>query len=117
LLWVLQFLPEVESDMSVFHRVEDITTMRADVFVRRAQCLMAYGGAVRQEARRQALEQAKGSQDTGQVVSGAQAIDEEALWAAHRQQAYSKFLNPGEVPREVGLAEGIALASQVLAVS
>jgi hypothetical protein len=102
--------------MSVFHRVEDITTMRADVFVRRAQCLMAYDGAVRQEARRQALEQAQGPQDTGRTVSGTQAPDEDALWAAHRQRAYSKFLAPGEVPKEVSVAEGIALASRPVAV-
>lgn len=103
--------------MSVFHRVENITTMRADVFVRRAQCLMAYDGAVRQEAQRQALEQDRKPQDTGQVVSDGQAPDEEALWATHRQQAYSKFLKPGEAPKEVALVEGLALASRALAVN
>lgn len=114
---MLQFLPEVESDMSVFHRVEDITTMRADVFVRRAQCLASYDGAVREQARRQALEQAQMAGGAGQPGPSAQLDDEDALWAAHRQRAYAGYLQPGEVPREVPLTEGLALASQTLAVS
>lgn len=96
--------------MSVFHRVEDVDVMPADLFVRRAKCLPAYDGAVRLEARRQALEQLEGPGDTEQAVSAAPVDEEEALWAAHRQKTYAQYLAPGEVPREVPPAEGLALA-------
>lgn len=102
--------------MSAFHRVEDIRTMRADLLVRRARCLMAYEGAVRQEVRRQQAETIQAPQDTGQAVSGAPADDEDALWADYRQRAYAKYLKPGERPREIGTTEGLALAAQVMGV-
>ena len=111
-MWILECLPEIESDMSVFHRIEDIYTMNAFVFVRRALLLPVYEGAVRGAVRRLAEKAAQRDTDTPNVARVAQEDDEAALWAAYRQRKYAKFLKPGEVPRVVSVAEGMALASQ-----
>lgn len=98
--------------MSVFHRIEDVYTMNAVTFLRRAVLLPAYDGAVRLAVRRLAEKAGKEESEPPAVASVAQADDETALWAAYRQQKYAKFLKPGEQPRTVSVAEGIALASQ-----
>jgi hypothetical protein len=109
LLWMLECLPEIESDMSVFHRIESIYTMSAVVFLRRVQHLPAYDGALAARLRR---EQTQRDPNPAAPVSGQQAVTEDALWAAHRQRAYAKFLSPGESVREVSVREGLALASR-----
>ena len=109
MLWVLECLPEIESDMSVFHRIEDVYTMSAVTFFRRVELLPAYDGALTARLRR---EQSRTTQDSGAAAPARQTDDEDALWAAHRQRAYSRFLNPGEVPRDVSVSEGLALASR-----
>lgn len=106
---MLQALQEIESDMSAFHRVDDIYTMEAAVFFRRAKCLPAYNGALWQRLRH---EQSQAAQNPPAAAPVQQADDEEALWAQYRQRAYAKFLKPGEVPRQVSVSEGLALASQ-----
>jgi hypothetical protein len=45
--WVLDMLDDIESDMSAFHRVDDIEVMPAGRFFRLAARLPAYSGAVR----------------------------------------------------------------------
>lgn len=106
---MLGCLPQIESDMSAFHRVDDIYTMEAAVFFRRVQCLPAYNGALWHRLRR---EQSEATQNPPISSPVQQVDDEEALWAQHRQHAYAKFLKPGEVPRQVSINEGLALASQ-----
>lgn len=106
---MLKCLPELESDMSAFHRVDDIYTMEAVVFFRRAKCLPAYNGALWHRLRR---EQSQADQNLPVAAPVRQADDEEALWAQHRQRAYAKFLKPGEKPRQVSVVDGIKLASQ-----
>lgn len=108
-MWVLECLPEIESDMSVFHRVEDVYVMRADTFFRRAEQLPAYEGALRARLRR---EQSRVAGQPGEPENVAQEVTEDALWASHRQRAYAQFLSPGEVPREVSVDEGMRLAAQ-----
>lgn len=108
-LWVLECLPEIESDMSVLHRVEDIYVMRADLLMRRVAHLPAYEGALRARLRRVQRQDVDQPSLPSPVL---QEPDEEALWAAHRQRAYAKFLAPGEVPRQVSPQEGLALASR-----
>lgn len=106
---MLECLPEIESDMSAFHRVDDIYTMGAPVLFRRVKHLPAYDGALLARLRR---EQVRPAQHSAVAASAAQAPDEDALWAQHRQSAYAKYLKPGEVPREVSLHEGMKLAAQ-----
>jgi hypothetical protein len=111
---VLQFLPEIESDMSVFHRVDDIYAMEVTVFFRRVECLTAYDGAVAAQAARQQREATRRPSESGAAPVVAQADDEDALWDAYRQQRYAKFLKPGETPRLVSVSEGVQLASRAL---
>lgn len=70
--------------MSVFHRIEDIYTMDAALFFRRAQCLTAYDGAVAAQSNRQ---QDEVSTIVNTAVQG--AVDEEAAaWARHRAKRW-----------------------------
>lgn len=46
ILWVLEYLYEIESDMSRFHRVDDIYSMDSVRFFRLANRLAYYNGAV-----------------------------------------------------------------------
>lgn len=45
--WVLDYLADIESDMSAVHRVDDIHTMSSEKFFRLAERLVHYQGAVR----------------------------------------------------------------------
>lgn len=45
-MWVLDYLDDIESDMSVFHRVDDPWSMPAPRFFAFASRLPAYNGAV-----------------------------------------------------------------------
>ncbi len=45
--WLLQYLPDIESDMSAFHRIDDIYSMEAARFFRLATRLPAYKGVMR----------------------------------------------------------------------
>lgn len=47
MMWVLVHLDEVESDLSVFHRIDDIRTVPSSRFYRLAERLPYYDGAVR----------------------------------------------------------------------
>lgn len=47
-MWVLDYLDDIDSDMSVFHRVDDAhTTLPAAVYFARAERLPAYRGVMR----------------------------------------------------------------------
>jgi hypothetical protein len=46
LLWVLECLDDIASDMSVFHRVDDITVLDGATLMRLAWRLPAYQGAM-----------------------------------------------------------------------
>lgn len=43
---MLDYLDDIESDMSVFHRVDSIETMHGPLFFKRAFRLSAYSGAM-----------------------------------------------------------------------
>lgn len=45
-MWVLDHLPDIESDMSVFHRVANIYDMDGPTFFSRAYRLGAYQGVI-----------------------------------------------------------------------
>lgn len=105
LVWVLHFLPEIESDMSVFHRVEDIYVMRAERFFRLVTLLTAYDGALASRLSRQA-------EYVSEQPAAAQELTEDQLWAQHRRQAYAGYLAHGEEIREITVAEGVKQLSQ-----
>ena len=46
-MWVLERLDDIESDMSVFHRVDDIGALDGPKFFRLAWRLPAYQGVIR----------------------------------------------------------------------
>jgi len=45
-IWCLDFMADIESDLSVFHRVEDIESLDGPRFFRLAHRLPAYGGVM-----------------------------------------------------------------------
>jgi len=49
--WIVDLLDEVESDLSVFHRIDDMLEMPAVRFVKFAERLPAYTGAVQARLR------------------------------------------------------------------
>lgn len=100
-----EFLPEIESDMSVYHRESNIYLMEGKVFFRRAIVLAAYNGALAARMRRRARPAALQTQ----VAAPA---DEDAMWAAFRKKNYQRFLEPNEVPREISVEEGLQLLNQ-----
>lgn len=50
-MWAVQNIEDVKSDMSVFHRVDDILTMAAASFFSRVERLGAYKGIVQMRGR------------------------------------------------------------------
>ncbi len=56
---MVEHLDDIESDMSAFHRIDDIWTMEAGKFFRYAYRLPAYQGAMRARAERQAMDEEK----------------------------------------------------------
>lgn len=46
-MWMLDYRREIESDFSVFHRVDDIDELSSSRFVEFAELLPSYQGAVR----------------------------------------------------------------------
>jgi len=57
--WVLKHLDDVESDLSAFHRIDNMWEMEAGRFFRFAFRLPAYQGAMRARAENQAMEEQK----------------------------------------------------------
>jgi hypothetical protein len=96
--------------MSVFHRVDDIYRMRADLFFRRAVLLTAYDGALaaKQAAQR---DQAKNLIQGSVQARPSTSATEDELWAAHRRKHYAQFLRPGEQVQEIGMADFMAIMS------
>lgn len=64
MLWLTDYLPDLESDFSAIHRVDDIYSMDAPRFFRFAVRLTAYEGVL--AARRMQEEQRGGSVSTRQ---------------------------------------------------
>jgi hypothetical protein len=72
--WVLAYLDDVASDMSVFHRVDDITALSGRTLFRLATRLPAYEGAMRVRA-----QEAKDS-DPGLASPGPRGDADGAEW-------------------------------------
>lgn len=99
---MVQFLAEIESDMSVFHRVDNIYLMDGPLFFRRARLLTAYDGALTGRQERQAMP----------TTPEPRAMTEEDLWANFRQQHYAEFLSSNETPRHISVTEGMDIMNQ-----
>lgn len=54
--WVLDYLDDIASDMSVFHRVDDISDLPGPLFFKRAHRLTAYQGVMQARANETAAE-------------------------------------------------------------
>ncbi len=46
-MWVLDYVEDIASDMSVFHRIDDADAMPAPLYFERAERLPAYQGVMR----------------------------------------------------------------------
>ena len=69
-MWVLDHLDDLESDFSVFHRVEDIYSMDGPRFFSRAIRISAYDGVMTARLTAEQEKQQKGSKPhTGRVGS------------------------------------------------
>jgi hypothetical protein len=55
-LWVLDHLADIESDLSAIHRVDNMWSMPATRFLRLAERLVAYPGVMRARAEMEAAE-------------------------------------------------------------
>jgi hypothetical protein len=84
-LWTLDYLDQIESDLSVFHRVDDAMALPAPRFFKLAALLPAYSGALaaRLERERDRLrppsqrvyeDPAPAVQDAGQVLTRGELI-------------------------------------------
>jgi hypothetical protein len=57
--WVLNYLDDIESDLSAIHRIDNMWSMNGPRFFRFAYRLPAYQGAMRARAETQAMEEEK----------------------------------------------------------
>ena len=80
LRWIPRYLDEIESDMSVFHRVDDIWSMPARKFFPLARRLHSYQGAMRERVLAEQREREGGppagppdGSGTGRAAAGAAA--------------------------------------------
>lgn len=89
--WVLDLLDEIESDFSVFHRVDDMYALSASTFFARFRMLSAYGGAF---ARSLASEAAAQLHTQGATSSPQRAVDGDTppdVVAAMQRQALERM--------------------------
>lgn len=76
-MWMLDHLPDIESDMSVFHRVDDIYSMPGPLFFSRAYRLPAYQGVM--QARVAEAQERERKRDKGQVKDFGAVASKEGL--------------------------------------
>jgi hypothetical protein len=69
-MWVLDHLDDLESDFSVFHRIEDMYSLDGPLFFRRAHRISAYAGVM--AARVMEQETRRGPSGGGQQPAGRQ---------------------------------------------
>jgi hypothetical protein len=74
-LWVLDCVPDICSDLSAFHRIDDASELEGPVFFALAQRLPFYDGAVRAHVARQVQR----AQAAGAPVQPAAAAQPERL--------------------------------------
>jgi hypothetical protein len=67
-MWTLDCLPDICSDLSAFHRIDDATELEGPVFFALAQRLPFYDGAVRARAVRE-VRRAQAAGQPGQAGS------------------------------------------------
>lgn len=84
-MWMLDYRAEIESDFSVFHRVDNIAELSSSLFFDRAEMLPGYQGAVRARIEREALATKRPDPGIASLVADVQrvpanrAIDAETL--------------------------------------
>lgn len=66
--WVLKHIRDIESDLSAFHRIDNIWAMNGPRFFALAYRLPAYRGVMRALAEKQANEQHRRTGTTGPVI-------------------------------------------------
>ena len=91
-MWVTQNLEDVKSDMSAFHRVDDITTMSAASFFPRVERLVAYKGVVQMRARLDALREEQRRTPSQQVAprSGKNVVPESVMLSEHERDGWAE---------------------------
>ncbi len=92
-MWVVDNLEDVKSDMSAFHRVDDIHAIPASVFFPRAERLGAYPGIISYRAKvKQLAEQqpaaAPGSRAPIHNPREAKTVPAEVMLAEHQNSGW-----------------------------
>lgn len=107
--WVLDYLDDIESDMSAVHRVDDIHVLTSERFFRLADRLVHYQGAVRdmvtarqgaESPRRAAPSPAVSAGGAPPVVTDIAQVRELRRQARLRQFPVERFGEHREVPLE-----------------
>lgn len=70
-MWILDYLDDIESDLSAVHRVDDMGSMPAGRFVRLVERLWHYPGAVRSRV----VEQVAGGSGVPEVAGDDGLVD------------------------------------------
>jgi hypothetical protein len=107
--WVLDYLDDIESDLSAVHRVDDIHTLTSERFFRLANRLVHYQGAVRdmvtarlgaESSGRTAPSPAVSASSAPPVVTDLAQVRELRRQARLREFPVEKFGEHREVPLE-----------------
>lgn len=93
-MWVAENLEDVKSDMSVLHRVDDISTLSAASFFPRAERLIAYKGVIRRRALDQQIREAE-ARNAGRVtptqgVMGRTEVPADVMLAEHARDGWAE---------------------------
>lgn len=88
--WVLDYEEDIESDLSVFHRVDDPMTLSGPSYFARAERLPAYEGVMRRRAQAEADRNGGVSVTPGRVqvddTTSIQRLETEG-WLEHNVEA------------------------------
>lgn len=92
--WIRNYLPDLESDFSVFHRVDDMYALPAAVFVSRAERMYAYKGALRMRAEMESSDSRSSTTSTQQPA--ARPVDD---WPREMDLAALMVTQPGLIEK------------------
>lgn len=93
-MWVAENLEDVKSDMSVLHRVDDISALPAASFFPRAERLSAYDGIIRRRALDQQIREDEarsgGRAAPSRGVMGRTEVPADVMLAEHARDGWAE---------------------------
>jgi len=113
---VADHLADLESDFSVYHRIDDMTSLPVGQFFSRAVRMVAYGGALAASVRRETQpEPSAGPARIPSNPSGG-SDDYQALRRAHRLREFAKYARGGMEELDFDTPAGRAALTGVVGV-